>query len=117
MRDKLKQLEDETQSCRGTLVLNVCLSYGSRSELVGACQSVAQACLNGNLDLQDITESIVESHLLTNQSPHPPDILIRTSGEVRISNFLLWQCAYSEFFFLSKHWPELQKEDLLQVLR
>jgi undecaprenyl diphosphate synthase len=84
--------------------------------MVGACRSVAEACLDGSLDINDINEQEVESRLLTRQSP-PPDILIRTSGEVRISNFLLWQCAYSEFFFLSKHWPDMEKEDLLQVLR
>jgi undecaprenyl diphosphate synthase len=84
--------------------------------MVGACRSVAEACLHGSLAVNDINEQEVESRLLTWKSP-PPDILIRTSGEVRISNFLLWQCAYSEFFFLSKHWPDLEKEDLLQVLR
>ena len=84
--------------------------------MVGVCQSLAKACREGGLAVEDITEHEVESRLLTRNSP-PPDILLRTSGELRISNFLLWQCAYSEFFFLSKHWPDLEKEDLVEVLR
>lgn len=116
MKEKLKLLEDDTRNCKGTLVLNVCLSYGSRGEIVTACRALAQDCSDGKLSVDKITEQQFESRLLTHQSP-PPDILLRTSGEVRISNFLLWQCAYSEFFFLSKHWPELEKKDLIQVIQ
>jgi undecaprenyl diphosphate synthase len=112
----LKQLEDETRNCQGTLILNVCLSYGSRGEIVLACQSLAADCRDGKLAAGDIDERSVEARLLTGNSP-PPDVLLRTSGEVRLSNFLLWQCAYTEFFFISKHWPDLEKEDLLGVIR
>lgn len=116
VKEKLRLLEEETKDCEGSLILNVCLSYGSRGEIVGACQSLAADCQDGKLKADAINEQLVESRLLTRKSP-PPDIVLRTSGEVRISNFLLWQCAYSEFFFLSKHWPDLQKEDLIEVIR
>mmetsp|Transcript_14865 Transcript_14865/g.22869 ORF Transcript_14865/g.22869 Transcript_14865/m.22869 type:complete len:419 (+) Transcript_14865:179-1435(+) len=88
-----------------SLILNICLSYGSRDELVQACRRVAAST--------EITEESIQQALLI---PHNPDIVIRTSGEVRLSNFLLWQTAYSEWFFLDKHWPALEKEDFLQVL-
>mmetsp|Transcript_26494 Transcript_26494/g.40114 ORF Transcript_26494/g.40114 Transcript_26494/m.40114 type:complete len:412 (+) Transcript_26494:184-1419(+) len=89
-----------------SLVLNICLSYGSRDELVQACQKLAASG-------DDITEESLQQALLI---PQNPDIVIRTSGEIRLSNFLLWQTAYSEWFFLDKHWPSLQKDDFLQVL-
>ncbi|CAB9529573.1 Isoprenyl transferase [Seminavis robusta] len=116
VKEKLKQLEEDTKHCQGNLFLNVCLSYGSRGEIVGVCKSLAEACRDGDLAINDINEQEVESRLLTRNSP-APDILLRTSGEERLSNFLLWQCAYTEFFFLSKHWPDLEKEDLIGVLR
>jgi len=116
VKEKLKQLEDDTRHCKGSLYLNVCLSYGSRGEIVKACQSLAMDCRKGTLEPGNITEDLVESRLLTSRSP-APDILLRTSGELRLSNFLLWQCAYSELFFLSKHWPDLEKEDFLEVLK
>lgn len=116
VKEKLRLLEEDTRDCEGSLVLNVCLSYGSRGEIVGACKSLASDCQEGKLKPSAINEQMVESRLLTRNSP-APDIVVRTSGEIRISNFLLWQCAYSEFFFLSKHWPDLQKEDLLEVIR
>lgn len=116
VKEKLKQLEEDTRNCKGSLYLNVCLSYGSRGEIVTACQSIAAECRDGKIAASEITEAHVESRLLTSRSPSP-DILLRTSGELRISNFLLWQCAYSELFFLSKHWPDLEKEDLLEVIR
>lgn len=116
MKAKLKQLEDDTRNCKGALHLNVCLSYGSRGEIVRACRSLASDCRDGKLSVDEISEERLESRLLTHRSSSP-DVLLRTSGEVRISNFLLWQCAYSELFFLTKHWPELEKEDLLEVIR
>ena len=116
VKEKLRQLEEDTRNCKGSLYLNVCLSYGSRGEIVTACRSIAADCRDGKIAASEISEEHVESRLLTSKSPSP-DILLRTSGELRISNFLLWQCAYSELFFLSKHWPDLEKEDLLEVIR
>jgi undecaprenyl diphosphate synthase len=107
---------EETSHCQGGLTLNICLSYGSRGEIVNACRSVSADVLSGALDLQDINEVTFQKRLLTSHSPDP-DIIIRTSGEYRVSNFLLWQLAYSEMFFCPKTWPEFEKEDLLQVIR
>ena len=99
-----------------SLTLNVCLSYGSRGEIAGACRNIANDCLVGKLKPQDVTERTISLNLLTSHSVDP-DVLIRTSGEERISNFLLWQLAYTELFFLDKDWPELEKEDFLKVIR
>lgn len=112
----LRRLAKDTEHC-SKLEMNICLSYGSKGELVHACQEVAKECVAGNIHTDDITEDTVASKLLTNHCCADPDVLIRTSGEVRISNFMLWQLAYTEMFFLQKNWPEVQKEDLLKVIQ
>ena len=93
-------------------MLNICLSYGSRGEIVQACQRAADDHRNGLIPCID--EDAITARLLV---PSNPDLLIRTSGELRLSNFLLWQMAYAELFFVDKKWPELDKDDLLHVLR
>mmetsp|Transcript_19081 Transcript_19081/g.27842 ORF Transcript_19081/g.27842 Transcript_19081/m.27842 type:complete len:151 (+) Transcript_19081:2-454(+) len=98
------------------LTLNICLSYGSRGEIVNACKAIATDISEGMMDPSDITESVVGKKMLTGECPDP-DIIIRTSGEYRLSNFLLWQVAYSEMFFLNKTWPELTKGDLVKIIR
>jgi undecaprenyl diphosphate synthase len=113
IRDALGQLERDTQS--GTaLVMNICLSYGSRGEIVHACRMVAEQHRSGLVAARDIDEQCIAAHMLIQSEP---DLLIRTSGEMRISNFMLWQLAYTELFFLPKNWPELEKKDLLGVLQ
>jgi undecaprenyl diphosphate synthase len=114
----IRQLEDESvpNATPNSLTLNVCLSYGSRGEIVQACQSLATDCVAGTIRVDNINEEMVSQRLLTSHSPDP-DVLIRTSGEERISNFLLWQLSYTELFFLEKDWPELEKEDFLKVIR
>jgi len=107
---------EETQYCDG-MVLNICLSYGSRDEIVGATKSVVEDVLQKNLDPKSINEEIIGQRLLTHNCGGDPDVMIRTSGEVRISNFLLWQLAYTELFFIDKPWPAVNKADLLQVIR
>eukprot|EP00980_Cylindrotheca_fusiformis_P008018 scaffold1706_cov116-Cylindrotheca_fusiformis.AAC.21 len=111
----LRRMVEETAHCNG-LTMNICMSYGSRGEIVAASKSLATDVANGNLDVSKIDEELFESHLLTCQSGDP-DVLIRTSGEIRISNFLLWQLAYTEMFFVDKPWPAVEKEDLLKVIR
>lgn len=111
----LKRLQDDTQCCTG-LCLNVCLSYGSRSEMVQVCQELVADCIEQDRDPATIEELDVTERLLTKDSPDP-DVLIRTSGEMRISNYLLWQLAYAELFFLNKNWPEFEKDDFLEVIR
>ena len=96
--------------------MNICLSYGGRGEIANACKSIAEDVRSGELDVDAVNEGEVQKRLLTRHCCDP-DVVIRTSGEERLSNFLLWQVAYSEFFFLKKNWPELQKDDLLEVIR
>ena len=107
----------ETRHC-DKFTLNICLSYGGRSEITNACKSIARDVQSGLIaDINQVDESEVQKRMLTRHCCFDPDIIIRTSGEERLSNFLLWQAAYSEFFFLEKLWPELQKNDLLEVIR
>ena len=111
----LKRMVEETAHC-DRFLMNICLSYGSRGEIVNACRSVATDVQQGELNVSDITEHTFGKRLLMNDCPDP-DIVMRTSGEMRISNFLLWQMAYSEMFFLEKTWPELTKQDLVEVIQ
>lgn len=115
VRRGIERLEEETKHC-AEFTLNICLSYGGRNEIANACKDIAIDVQAGNLDITEIGEDTLQQKMLTNHCCDP-DIIIRTSGEERLSNFLLWQAAYSEFFFLEKQWPELQKEDLLDVIR
>lgn len=93
------------------LNLIIALSYGGRQEITQAVQAIAKKVLDKSLKTEDINETVFSQHLYT--SPFPdPDLLIRTSGELRISNFLLWQIAYCELFFTTKLWPEFKAEDL-----
>ena len=113
----LKRLEDETCCFMedGNLQINVCLSYGSRGEIVNACRSLAQKCIIESCDPEQyITEASVSKEMLTDSDP---DLLIRTSGEVRLSNFLLWQLAYTELFFVNKMWPDFEKDDFIGILQ
>ena len=111
----LKRMVEETSN--GTnLLMNVCLSYGSRGEIVNACKSIATDIQLGQLDVDDIQETVLRQRLLTGSIPDP-DIIIRTSGEYRLSNFLLWQLAYSELFFLESNWPEVSKQQFVTILQ
>lgn len=111
----LQRLVEETR-CGDQLVMNICVSYGSRGEIVNVCKTIASDVKHGVLGLNDITQDVFESKLLSRGCPDP-DLVIRTSGEYRLSNFLLWQIAYSELFFLDKTWPEITKDDFLVVIR
>jgi undecaprenyl diphosphate synthase len=111
----MQKMVEETKHC-DKLVLNICLSYGSRGEILNACRAVAKDVDDGTIAPNDIDEGVFKSKLLTGNCADP-GLIIRTSGEYRLSNFLLWQLAYSEMFFLNKQWPELTKSDLLSVIR
>lgn len=97
------------------IILNFALNYGSRSEIVSAVQTIAQDVKTGHLDVSSIDESLFSSYLMT-QSLKDPDLLIRTSGEIRLSNFMLWQLAYTEFWFTDVLWPDFNEEILLQAI-
>jgi len=95
--------------------LTIALSYGGRAEIVAAARSIAEQAADGRLDPAAVTEELLARHLFTADLPDP-DLLIRTSGEQRISNFLLWQCAYSELVFTKTLWPDFSKHDLEQAI-
>jgi undecaprenyl diphosphate synthase len=98
------------------MTLHLALSYGSRSEIVRMVQILAQKVRSGEIDPRDITEDLVAQHLYTGKIPDP-DLLIRTSGEMRISNFLLWQIAYAEIFVTPTLWPDFRREEFLGILK
>jgi len=97
-------------------LFNIALGYGGREEIVDAIQHIAQDVKEGQLKLEEISKSTVSSYLYTNGLPDP-DLILRTSGEERISNFLLWQLAYSELYFSDVYWPALQKRDFLRAIQ
>jgi undecaprenyl diphosphate synthase len=113
----LKQLHrtiEATSGCTGaTLVL--ALSYGAREEIVDGIKSIVHHVQEGHIDPAMIDENLVSKHLYTRYYPDP-DILIRTSGEMRISNFLLWQISYSELIIVDKNWPDFRKADLFEAV-
>jgi undecaprenyl diphosphate synthase len=100
----------------GSIQFNVAVNYGGRAELVQACQNLAIAVQAGQLDPKQITESRLAEALLTAATPEP-DLLIRTSGEMRLSNFLLWQLAYTELYFTDLLWPDFDRVAFHQALR
>ncbi|WP_340151569.1 isoprenyl transferase [uncultured Sneathiella sp.] len=97
------------------LILTIALSYGSQAEIAGSMRRIADKIKAGEIAPEDIDETMVARHLETADLPDP-DLLIRTSGEQRLSNFLLWQCAYTEFVFLDVLWPDFRKEDLIGAI-
>ena len=97
------------------MLLNLALSYGGRAEIVRMVQSISEEVSDGRMMPADITEETVSSHLYTASIPDP-DLLIRTSGEMRISNFLLWQIAYSEIYITNTLWPDFDREEFLKIL-
>jgi len=114
VRSRLQKAMDETKNnTRMNLVL--ALSYSSHHEIVEAVKQIATKYKNNNISLEDIDERLVSNHLFTKDFPDP-ELLIRTSGEFRISNFLLWQLAYSEIYITPKLWPDFRKEDLYEAI-
>ena len=114
IRKEAKTLIDKTKNYDN---YNLCIAvaYGGREEIVNAVQKIAEKVKNEDLNLEDIDEEIVASFLYTKNVPDP-DLILRTSGEERISNFLLWQMAYSEFYFTDVYWPAFQKRDFLKAI-
>jgi len=98
-----------------TLDLILALSYGSREELTDATQLIAQKVKSGELEPDQITNDTIQEHLYTHNLPDP-DLLIRTSGELRLSNFLLWQLSYAEFYSTGTHWPDFRQDDFAKAL-
>ena len=115
--DIVSLIEEAEEQTKGNTNLNlvVALSYGARQEITAAAQSVARQVEAGELDVADIDETVFMKHLETAGMPDP-DLVIRTSGEQRISNFLLWQVAYAEFIFVDTLWPDFSDDDLREAI-
>lgn len=114
MQSSIKNCMERTKKNTG-ITFNICLNYGGRDEIVKAVRKIGEDIKNNNLDPEDITEDIISDNLYTKGQPDP-DLLIRTSGELRLSNFLPWQLVYSEFLFIDKNWPDFSKEDLDEAI-
>ncbi|HJF95305.1 isoprenyl transferase [Lachnospiraceae bacterium DSM 108991] len=114
IRSRIAELEEATKN-NGGLNFQIALNYGSRDEIVRAVQRIAADVRVGKMEPEDITSEVISSYLDTHDIPDP-DLLIRTSGEERLSNFLLWQLAYSEFYFTDVLWPDFTKEDLVKAI-
>ena len=110
----IDKVETATRDC-DKMILTVAVSYGGRGEIVDAMRAILEEYRQGNIDVHDIDESLVERHLYTASLPEL-DLLIRTSGEARISNFLLWQVAYAELHLTKTLWPDFRRRELLLAL-
>ena len=98
------------------MVLNLALSYGSREEIANAVKQIAQKIESKELNSKDITQDLISDHLYTRTMPDP-DLIIRTSGEYRLSNFMLWQAAYSEIYICDTLWPDFSKDEFIEILK
>lgn len=114
VQEQLKKTQAALAKNNG-LTLILALSYGGRTELVEATRSIARQVKDGKLETDEINEQVISQHLYTRHFPDP-DLLIRTSGEMRVSNFLLWQISYAEFVVTSTLWPDFRKPQLLEAL-
>ena len=114
VQKRLAECTERTSTNTGMTMI-VALSYSSRWEITKAVKHIATEVKNGNMPLEDITEDCISANLTTNFMPDP-DLLIRTGGELRISNYLLWQCAYSEFYFTEQFWPDFNEESLRKAI-
>ena len=110
VQQKLHETEEHTAG-NTTMTMVVALSYSSRWEITNAARQIAQQVKDGVIDIDDISEDTIDRYLVTNFMPDP-ELLIRTGGELRISNYLLWQIAYSELYFCDTYWPDFSEEDL-----
>ena len=114
VRTILQQAITDTRACTG-MTLNLALSYGGRAEMVRAAHTIARCCAEGTLDWRDIDAVTISDPLVTSGQPDP-DLLIRTGGEHRLSNFLLWQASYAELYFTEVKWPDFKKDQLLEAI-
>ena len=112
---KIDKLVEKTKNNTG-LVLNIAFNYGGRAEIAHACKAIAEKVKNGEMSLEEINEETISNNIYTAGQPDP-DLMIRTSRELRTSNFLPWQLTYSEFYFPDKHWPEFTEEDLEEAIK
>lgn len=114
LQDSIYEAIERTKNNTG-VSFNIALNYGGRDEIVKATKSIAEKVKDGYLSLEQINEETLSNHMYTYDIPDP-DLLIRTSGELRLSGFLIWQMAYTEFLFVNKYWPDFNEEDLDEAI-
>ena len=114
LREKIAEVEEYTGKRTGP-TLNIALNYGGRDEIIRAAKAAAEAVKNGDISTEDITEEYMSAQMYTGDNP-PVDLIIRPSGEKRLSNFLLWQCAYSEFWYSDICWPDFTEKHMRQAI-
>lgn len=110
----IQRVEEKTKDREG-MILNICFDYGSYHEIIGAVKEIASDVKESKIKINEIDEEMISNHLYTRELPKL-DLLIRTSGEKRISNFLLWQLAYAELYFAKVHWPAFNEKELLKAI-
>lgn len=110
----MNEIEEGTKNHKG-INLNIACDYGSKDEIVTAVKEIALKIENKEITTEDITEDMITNNLFT-KNMYPIDLLIRTSGEIRLSNFLLWQLAYSEFYFTETYWPDFDEKELINAI-
>jgi len=115
MQKSMKECTERTQNNTG-VTFNIALNYGGRDEIINAIKNICAKVKTESLNIEDIDENIVAQNLYTKDMPDP-DLLIRTSGEQRLSNFLPWQLVYSEFLFVDKKWPDFSEDDLDEAIK
>ena len=117
LQEILTSLEEGTADYN-SMFLNIAIAYGGQKELVDAIKKIVSMAKDGKINIEDIDEKLIESCLYTSHLPQPePDLILRTSGEKRLSGFLIWQSAYSELVFMDVFWPEFRKIDLMRAIR
>lgn len=114
LQDSIYEAIERTKNNTG-VSFNIALNYGGRDEIVKATKAIAEKVKHGEIDLDEINENTLSNHMYTYDIPDP-DLLIRTSGELRLSGFLIWQMAYTEFVFVDKYWPDFNEQDLDEAI-
>ncbi len=112
--EAINKAKDITKN-NSDFILNICLNYGGKDEIVKACKNVVKDVVDGNLNIDDINEEVFQNHMECFDLP-PIDCMVRTSGEQRISNYMLWELAYAELIFVDEHWPDFKVDSLKNVL-
>ena len=115
LKESIYKIIEKSKNNTG-LTLNIAFNYGGRAEIVRAVKNISEKVRNNEIGVEQINEELVSNNLYTENEPDP-DLLIRPGGELRVSNFLLWQLAYTEFLFIDKNWPDFSEEDLLEAIK